>query len=242
MRPGAVDDVPHLTEIAWDDADLPSLLTIRFMPQKTGFAAGWSGWILQTILREDGLLQPQQPSPWPRFFVANASRSPQGGLVTAPVEMREFQDWCNKRAAALPPVIVHSIPYLAPGPGPPESAVAILPLGLAPGEPRDDQRVEGIGFAIMIYLGLARNADEYAVNLPQDLVGKLPRSGLQLETRVRWSQPQRVDGTLLFATEPLSLRLVAGKQLFWEHRYPQPGDTGSAATDQAPATPPNIKF
>jgi hypothetical protein len=105
--------------------------------------------------------------------------------------------------------------------------------------PRDDQRVEGIGFSIMIYLGLARNADDYAVSLPPDLVAKLPRSGLRLETRVRWSGPQHVDGTLLFATEPLSLRLVAGKQLFWEYRYPQAGEAESTAPD---AAPPNIKF
>lgn len=242
VRPGAVNDIPHLTEVGWDDGDLPFLLTIRFMPQKTSFAAGWSEWVLQTIFREERLLPTQQPNPWPKFFVANASRSPTGGLGLPPDELRQFQDWSNKRAETLPPVIVHAIPYLAPNPDSSQSVVRILPFGLQPGVPRDDQRVEGIGFSNMIYLGLARNADDCAVSLPPDIVARLPRSGLQLETRVRWSEPHHVDGTLLFATEPLSLRLVAGKQLFWEYSYPQAGEAASTAPGPNSAAPPDIKF
>jgi hypothetical protein len=65
VRPGAANDVPHLTEIYWDDGDLRSLLTIRFMPQKTSFAAGWTDWASQTILREEGFPPTKQPSAWP---------------------------------------------------------------------------------------------------------------------------------------------------------------------------------
>jgi hypothetical protein len=242
VRPGAVDDIPRLAEEGWDDGDLPHLLTIRFMPQKTSFAPSWTGWLQETMFREEGLLATQQPNPWPKFFQANANSSSHGGLVLPADQLRQFQDWSNKRAEALPSVIVHAIPYLAPNPGLPQSAVRILPFGLGPGLPRDDQRVGGIGFSIMIYLGLARNADDYAVSLSPDLVAKLPRSGLRLETRVRWSEPQHVDGTLLFAAEPVSLRLVAGKQLFWEHRYPQAGEAGLHAPDSGSGAPPDIKF
>ena len=158
------------------------------MPQKTSFAAGWTDWTSQTILREEGYLPTQQPSPWPHFFVAYANQSSNGGLGLLPGDMRQFQDWCNKRAAALPPVIVHSIPYLAPDPSSARSVVRVLTFGLQRGEPRDNQLVQRIGFCIMMFFGLARNADDYT-DLPPDVMAKLPRSRLRLETRVRSSEP-----------------------------------------------------
>jgi hypothetical protein len=93
----------------------------------------------------------------------------------------------------------------------------------------------------MIFLGLARNADDCAVDLPPDVMARLPRSGLRLQTRVRWSEPQRVEGTLSFPSEPLSLRSLSGKQLDWEYRYPQSGEAGLDAVPAA-ARPPDIKF
>jgi len=65
------------------------------MPQKTSFAAGWTDWASQTILREEGYLPTQQPSPWPHFFVAYANQSSNGGLGLLPGDMRQFQNWCN---------------------------------------------------------------------------------------------------------------------------------------------------
>jgi hypothetical protein len=240
VRPGALNDIPQLTEIVWDDMDLPSLLAIRFLPQNTSFSAGWSEWVLQTIFRQDGLMANQPPSPWPPFFVVNVNHTPRSGYGISPQDMAQFQNWCQKRAEALPSVMVHSIPYLAPKS--PQRGIRILPLGIQPGETSENQRVGGIGFSQMIYLGLARNADDYAVELPADVVARLPRSDLRLETRVRWSDPQRQDGTLFFATEPLSLRLVAGKQLFWEHRYYGGSEAVPKAAEQPAVPPPNLKF
>jgi hypothetical protein len=215
IRPGAENDVPTLAEIGWD-TDLPKLFTIRFLPARQSFSPGWSSWALEDLFHQDGRMPGWQQNPWPPFFVGNPSRRPRDSSNLSPEDMQRFQDWCNRRAAAIPPIIVHSIPFFMPSDA---SGVSVLPLGFRPGTDLDSQRVEGVGFSNVIYLGLAKNADDYAVTVPPDVVPRLPKSGLRLETRVRWNDPKQHGVSLLFQTEPVSVRLISGKDIVWEHVY-----------------------
>ena len=208
-------------EIAWDETDLPSLLLLRFMPQKASSATGWTNWAMRQQMLERGQLPNLTSAAWPAFFVGprSKSRSPLSALQMTPQEMQVFQDWNIQRSRAVPPVIVQSVPFALP-PDASASDKIVRPLGLPAHAADDEQRVLGIGLTQIVYLGLAHPADEDAVELPDVVAASLPRAGVRLETRLRWGEPKRVDGTLLFPGAVQSLRLVAGTRLVWEHQFP----------------------
>ena len=97
----------------------------------------------------------------------------------------------------------------------------IRPLGIGPDTPVSDQRVAGVGFSMTIELGLADNADHYAVPVPVRTTAGWAKSALKLETRVHWDEPIRENGSLFIAGHPISIRVTHDDDLVWEHVYPQ---------------------
>ena len=215
VLPGGVDTIPHLEEIGWD-TDLPFLLAVRFVPQKLSFAAGWDQAAQGEMFHEVGIMKSTQPYPWPHFFIPGAGTSMQGLAGLKPDDMAKFQDWSMKRATTLPSVIVHSVPIvMLPG----QAALTVRPLGIAEDEEPDNQQAEGVGFTTTMWLRVDKLANDYAVPVPSDVLARLPRSDVRLETRVRWHDPQRVEQRLIFVTQPISLKLVVKDNVLWEHVY-----------------------
>ena len=51
----------------------------------------------------------------------------------------------------------------------------------------DNQQAEGVGFTTTMWLRVDKLANDYAVPVPSDVLARLPRSDVRLETRVRWA-------------------------------------------------------
>jgi hypothetical protein len=248
IRTGALNDIPqHLTEIGWD-TDVPSLFAIRYQPEKMNFEPGWSSWVTEAMLKRTGFMDRPQVDPWPPIFAGNSSFVNMPGGRLSPQDMQAFQSWCMRRAQVIPPILVHSVPYLAPFT---VSQIArVLPLGLPPGQPRESQ--SGIRFAESVGLTLTRNADDDAVIVPPEVIAALPQMGVTLETRLHWLDPVRVENPMMspvmpvalkVPSEPVSLRLVANRRVLWEHRYDQTAATQPPPkASSAPAAAPDIKF
>ena len=253
IRPGALNDIPqHLTEIGWD-TDVPSLFTIRYQPEKMNFEPGWSSWVTEAMLQRTGFMHRPQVDPWPPIFAGNSSFVNMPGGQLSPQDMQAFQSWCMRRAQVIPPIIVHTVPYLAPLAA--GQTARVLPLGLPPGQPRESQIVVGVGFVESVGLALTRNADDDAVIVPPEVIAALPQMGVTLETRLHWLEPVRVENPMMspvmpvalkVPSEPVSLRLVANRRVLWEHRYGaqpaamQPPPKASSAP--AATAAPDIKF
>ena len=220
MRPGALDDVPqNLAEIGWE-TDLPYLLVIRYFPQRMSFSAGWSGWVLAYWFHLTRSMRWPQPDPWPPFFItAGASPAASSALVLnwPEAQKEQFQEWCIKRSRAIPKVIVQTVPLIRGGSD--GGGLTLRPFGLGPGTPIGDQRVLGVGFSMTIALGLDRDVEAASVTVPEELVARWPKSGLNLETRVGWDEPVREDGSLFIPGQPRSLRVTKGETIIWEHTY-----------------------
>jgi hypothetical protein len=250
IRPGALNDIPqHLTEIGWD-TDVPSLFAIRYLPEKMNFEPGWSSWVTGAMLKRTGFMNRPQVDPWPPIFAGNSSFVNMPGGQLSPQDMQAFQAWCMRRAQVIPPILVHTVPYLPPFAA--GQIARVLPLGLPPGQLRENQSVVGMGFADSVGLTLMRNADDDAVIVPREVIAALPQMGVTLETRLRWLEPARVENPIMspvalkVPSEPVSLRLVANRRVLWEHRYDQPAATqpppkASSAPPAATAAP-DIKF
>ena len=114
IRPGALNDIPQqLTELGWD-TDLPSLFVIRFQPEKMNFEPAWSSWALELMMKRTGFMSRPRADPWPPIFAGGMPMGAAASGQLAPEDMQVFQAWCLRRSQVIPPIIVHSVPYVAP--------------------------------------------------------------------------------------------------------------------------------
>ncbi len=228
----ALDAIPrNLTEIGWD-TDVPALFVVRFEPGKLSTDASWSSWAMATMLQRSGAAGAEvfKRGPWPSIFLPG---SPISTELSA-TDMQLFQAWCLRRSQVIPPVLVHSVPYVAPmdASGP----VVVRPFGLPAGQPKASQVAIQMGFADMVGLALAKDAGNYEATVPPEVIAALPIAGVTLESRVRWLTPypnsdlMSVQAGLIVPAEPVSLRLVdPHRRILWEHRF--------EADDPAPPEP-----
>ena len=244
----ALNSIPqHLTEIGWD-TDVPSLFVIRFQPEKMNFQPSWSGWATELSLKQSGFMARAKVDPWPPIFIGNVSAA-----TLSREDMQLFQAWCLRRSQVIPPIIVHSVPYVAPMAR--GETVTVRPLGLQPKQPKSSQVATALGFVEVVGLILSKDADDFAATVPPGVVASLPVAGVSLETRLRWStpypnsNPMAVNAELLIPVEPVSLRLVdLHRRVLWEHRFgaeadkPAPASAPPQAQAKPPAPTPDIKF
>jgi hypothetical protein len=251
IRPGALNDIPQrLTEIGWD-TDLPSLFVIRFQPEKMNFESAWSSWALELMMRRNGFMARPRADPWPPIFM---SGMPMGAAASGQLgheDMQAFQAWCLRRSQVIPPIIVHSVPYVSPIQA--SEGATLRPFGLQPKQPKSNQVAMGIGLAEMVALALSQEADDYVANVPASTLASIPVVGVTLETRLRWStpvpntNPMGVQAGLIVPGEPVSLRLVDDhRRVLWEHNYssasadpPGPGVPNPPALPSPPVPPKN---
>ena len=142
IRPGALNDIPqHLTEIGWD-TDAPSLFAIRYLPGENEFRTGL------VVLGHRGNAEADG------FHESAASQSVAADLrgkqlfceyarrAAVATDLQAFQAWCMRRAQVIPPILVHTAPYLPPFAA--GQTARVLPLGLPPGQSRENQSVDGV--------------------------------------------------------------------------------------------------
>jgi hypothetical protein len=240
IRPGALNDIPqHLTELGWD-TDLPSLFVIRFQPEKMNFEPGWSSWALELMMKRTGFMSRPRADPWPPIFAGGMPMGAAASGQLAPEDMQVFQAWCLRRSQVIPPIIVHSVPYVAPIQT--SEGATLRPFGLQPKQPKSSQAARGMGLAEMVALALAHDADDYAASVPAATLASIPVVGVTLETRLRWStpvpndNPMAMQAGLIVPGDPVSLRLVDDhRRVLWEHDY---SPDGAAPSDPAPPAKP----
>jgi hypothetical protein len=241
IRPGAINDIPqHLTELGWD-TDLPSLFVIRFQPEKMNFEPAWSSWALELMMKRSGFMTRSRADPWPPIFVSGMPMGAAASGQLAPEDMQAFQAWCLRRSQVIPPIIVHSVPYVAPIQT--SEGTTLRPFGLQPKQPKSSQVARGMGLAEMVALSLGHDADDYAASVPAATLASIPVVGVTLETRLRWSTPVPNDNPigmqaeLIVPGDPMSLRLVDDhRRVLWEHDYSP--DSATPSDPRPPAKPP----
>jgi hypothetical protein len=241
IRPGALNDIPqHLTELGWD-TDLPSLFVIRFQPEKMNFEPAWSSWALELMMKRNGFMSRPRADPWPPIFMGGTPMGAAASGQLAPEDMQVFQAWCLRRSQVIPPIIVHSVPYVSPIQT--NEGATLRPFGLQPKQPKSSQVARGMGLAEMVALALAHDADDYAASVPPATLASIPVVGVTLETRLRWStpvpndNPVGVQAQLIVPGDPVSLRLVDDhRHVLWEHNYSP--DSATPSDREPPAKPP----
>ena len=190
IRPGALNDIPqHLTEIGWD-TDIPSLFVIRFQPEKMNFESAWSSWAMELMMKRNGFMARPRTDPWPPIFMNGMSMGAVASGQLAHEDMQAFQAWCLRRSQVIPPIIVHSVPYVAPIQA--SEGAALRPFGLQPKQPKSNQVAMGMGLAEMVALALVHDADDYAASVPAATLASIPVVGVTLR--------RGCDGPRLFPT------------------------------------------